>query len=83
MKMTNKRIILNYIQMISEELKANDIDFESIFWKHDGSIYIALQDNQKIDFLYNLSNGTYGYMYGHIIYNNIKSLKRDNFLSNI
>ena len=81
--MENKRIMLNYIQMISEELKANDIDFESIFWKHDGSIYIALQDNQKIDFLYNLSNGTYGYKYGHIIYNNIKSLKRDNFLSNI
>ena len=81
--MENKRIILNYIQMISEELKANDIDFESIFWKHDGSIYIALQDNQKIDFLYNLSNGTYGYKYGHIIYNNIKSLKKDNFLSNI
>ena len=81
--MENKRIILNYIQMISEELKANDIDFESIFWKHDGSIYIALQDNQKIDFLYNLSNGTYGYKYGHIIYNNIKSLKSDNFLSNI
>ena len=81
--MENKRIILNYIQMISEELKANDIDFESIFWKHDGSIYIALQDNQKIDFLYNLSNGTYGYKYGHIIYNNIKSLKKDNFLSKI
>ena len=81
--MENKRIILNYIQMISEELKANDIDFESIFWKHDGSIYIALQDNQKIDFMYNLSNGTYGYKYGHIIYNNIKSLKKDNFLSNI
>ena len=39
--MTNKRIILNYIQMISEELKANDIDFESIFWGHDDSIYIA------------------------------------------
>ena len=81
--MENKTIILNYIQMISEELKANDIDFESIFWKHDGSIYIALQDNQNIDFLYNLSNGTYGYKYGHIIYNNIKSLKKDNFLSNI
>ena len=81
--MENKRIILNYIQMISEELNANDIDFESIFLKHDGSIYIALQDNQKIDFLYNLSNGTYGYKYGHIIYNSIKSLKRDNFLSNI
>ena len=81
--MTNKRIILNYIQIISEELKANDIDFESIFWKHDGSIYIKLQDNQKIDFLYNLSNGTYGYKYGHIIYNSIKSLKKDNFLSNI
>ena len=81
--MTNKKIILNYIQMISEELKANDIDFESIFWKHDGSIYIALQDNQKIDFLYNLSNGVFGYKYGHIIYNNIKSLKKDNFLSNI
>ena len=81
--MENKRIILNYIQMISEELKANDIDFESIFWKHDGSIYIALQDNQKIDFLYNLSNGTYGYKYGHIIYNSIKSLKKDNFLSKI
>ena len=81
--MNDKRIILNYIQMISEELKANDIDFESIFWKHDGSIYIALQDNQKIDFLYNLSNGTYGYKYGHIIYNSIKSLKKDNFLSNI
>ena len=81
--MENKRIILNYIQMISEELKANDIDFESIFWKHDGSIYIALQDNQKIDFLYNLSNGTYGYKYGHIIYNSIKSFKKDNFLSNI
>ena len=69
--------------MISEELKANDIDFESIFWKHDGSIYIALLDNRKIDFLYNLSNGVYGYKYGHIIYNSIKSLKRDNFLSNI
>ena len=81
--MENKRIILNYVQMISEELKANDIDFESIFWKHDGSIYIALLDNQKIYFLYNLSNGTYGYKYGHIIYNNIKSLKKDNFLSNI
>ena len=81
--MENKRIILNYIQMISEELKANDIDFESIFWKHDGSIYIALLDNRKIDFLYNLSNGTYGYKYGRIIYNSIKSLKRDNFLSNI
>ena len=81
--MENKRIILNYIQMISEELKANDIDFESIFWKHDGSIYIALQNNQKIDFLYNLSNGTYGYKYGHIIYNSIKSLKKDNFLSKI
>ena len=81
--MENKRIILNYIQMISEELKANDIDFESIFWKHDGSIYIALQDNQKIDFLYNLSNGTYGYKYGHIIYNSIKSFKKDNFLNNI
>ena len=81
--MNDKRIILNYIQMISEELKANDIDFESIFWKHDGSIYIALQDNQKIDFLYNLSNGTYGYKYGHIIYNSIKSLKKDNFLSKI
>lgn len=81
--MENKRIILNYIQMISEELKANDLDFESIFWKHDGSIYIALQDNQKIYFLYNLSNGTYGYKYGHIIYNSIKSLKRDNFLSKI
>ena len=81
--MENKRIILNYIQMISEELKANDIDFESIFWRHDGSIYIALQDNQKIDFLYNLSNGTYGYMYENFIYNSIKSLKRDNFLSNI
>lgn len=81
--MDNKKIILNYIQMISEELKANDIDFESIFWKHDGSIYIALQDNQKIDFLYNLSNGTYGYKYGHIIYNSISNLKKDNFLSNI
>ena len=81
--MENKRIILNYIQMISEELKANDIDFESIFWMHDGSIYIALQDNQKIDFLYNLSNGTYGYKYGHIIYNRIKSLKKDNFLRKI
>ena len=81
--MENKRIILNYIQMISEELKANDIDFENIFWKHDGSIYIALQDNQKIDFLYNLSNGTYGYKYGHIIYNSIKSFKKDNFLNNI
>ena len=81
--MENNKIILNYIQMISEELKANDIDFESIFWKHDGSIYIALLDNRKIDFLYNLSNGTYGYKYGHIIYNSIKSLKRDNFLSNI
>ena len=81
--MTNKKIILNYIQMISEELKANDIDFESIFWKHDGSIYIALQDNQKIDFLYNLSNGTYGYKYGNIIYNSISNLKKDNFLSNI
>ena len=81
--MNNEKIILNYIQMISEELKANDIDFESIFWKHDGSIYIALQDNQKIDFLYNLSNGTYGYKYGHIIYNSISNLKKDNFLSNI
>lgn len=81
--MNNEKIILNYIQMISEELKANDIDFESIFWKHDGSIYIALQDNQKIDFMYNLSNGTYGYKYGHIIYNSIKSLKKDNFLSKI
>lgn len=69
--------------MISEELKANDIDFESIFWKHDGSIYIVLQDNQKIDFLYNLNNGTYGYMYENIIYNSISNLKRDNFLSNI
>lgn len=81
--MENKRIILNYIQMISEELKANDIDFESIFWKHDGSIYIELLDNKKIDFLYNLNNGTYGYKYGRIIYNSIKSLKRDKFLSNI
>ena len=81
--MTNKKIILNYIQMISEELKANDIDFESIFWKHDGSIYIALLDNRKIDFLYNLSNGTYGYKYENIIYNSISNLKRDNFLSNI
>lgn len=81
--MNNEKIILNYIQMISEELQANDMGFESIFWKHDGSINIALQDNQKIDFLYNLSNGTYGYKYGHIIYNSIKSLKRDNFLSNI
>ena len=76
-------IILSMKKDVIEELKANDIDFESIFWKHDGSIYIALQDNQKIDFLYNLSNGTYGYKYGHIIYNSIKSLKRDNFLSNI
>ena len=81
--MNNEKIILNYIQMISEELKANDIDFESIFWQHDGSIYIALQDNQKIDFMYNLSNGTYGYKYGHIIYNSISNLKKDNFLSNI
>ena len=81
--MNNNKIILNYIQMISEELKANDLDFESIFWKHDGSIYIALQDNQKIDFLYNLSNGTYDYKYGRIIYNSVKSVKRDNFLSNI
>ena len=81
--MTNNKTILNYIQMISEELKANDIDFESIFWKHDGSIYIALKDNRKIYFLYNLNNGTYGYKYGHIIYNSIKSLKKDNFLSNI
>ena len=81
--MTNNKIILNYIQMISEELKANDIDFEGIFWKHDGSIYIALLDNQKIYFLYDLSTGIYGYMYGHIIYNSIKSLKKDNFLSNI
>ena len=76
-------IILSMKKDVIEELKANDIDFESIFWKHDGSIYIALLDNQKIDFLYNLSNGTYGYKYGHIIYNSIKSLKRDNFLSNI
>ena len=81
--MTNNKIILNYIQMISEELQANDMGFESIFWKHDGSIYISLQDNQKIDFLYNLSNGTYGYKYGHIIYNSISNLKKDNFLSNI
>ncbi len=81
--MENNKIILNYIQMISEELKANDIDFESIFWKHDGSIYIALLDNRKIDFLYNLSNGVYGYKYGNIIYNSISNLKRDNFLSNI
>ena len=81
--MTNKKIILNYIQMISEELKANDIDFESIFWKHDGSIYIALLDNRKIDFLYNLSNGTYGYKSGNIIYNSISNLKKDNFLSKI
>ena len=81
--MTNKKIILNYIQMISEELQANDMGFESIFWKHDGSIYIALLDNRKIDFLYNLSNGTYGYKYGHIIYNSISNLKKDNFLSNI
>ena len=81
--MNNEKIILNYIQMISEELKANDIDFESIFWKHDGSIYITLEDNQKIYFLYDLSTGIYGYMYENIIYNSIKSLKRDNFLSNI
>ena len=81
--MNNEKIILNYIQMISEELQANDMGFESIFWKHDGSIYIALLDNRKIDFLYNLSNGTYGYKYGHIIYNSISNLKKDNFLSNI
>ena len=81
--MENNKIILNYIQMISEELKANDIDFESIFWGHDGSIYIALLDNRKIYFLYDLSTGIYGYMYENVIYNSIKSLKRDNFLSKI
>ena len=81
--MNNEKIILNYIQMISEELQANDMGFESIFWKHDGSINIVLLDNQQIDFLYNLNNGTYGYKYGRIIYNSIQSLKRDNFLSNI
>ena len=81
--MNNEKIILNYIQMISEELQANDMGFESIFWKHDGSIYIALQDNRKIYFLYDLSTGIFGYMYGNIIYNSISNLKKDNFLSNI
>lgn len=81
--MNNEKIILNYIQMISEELQANDMGFESILWKHDGSINIVLLDNQQIDFLYNLNNGTYGYKYGRIIYNSIKSLKRDNFLNKI
>ena len=81
--MNNEKIILNYIQMISEELKANDIDFESIYWKHDGSIYIALLDNRKIYFLYDLYTGIYGYMYENIIYNSISNLKKDNFLSNI
>ena len=69
--------------MISEELKANDIDFESIFWKHDGSIYIALLDNQKIDVLYNLSNGTYGYQYEKIIYHSISYLTKAQFYSYI
>ena len=69
--------------MISEELKANDLDFESIFWKHDGSIYIELLDNRKIYFLYDLSTGIYGYMYENFIYNSISNLKKDIFLSNI
>ena len=42
--MENKRIILNYIQMISEELKANDIDFEKYF---DAEL-LTMIDNSKL-----------------------------------